>query len=118
MLRRSEAGSHLNPNLTGGILPHARHEKNLLTVLRCGSALFHFDARQTNLNDAGLVDPRNADIFEGSGIQFARLNILETCFVPTIKRLRIQVGIGAEQDRPPLGMGIHDEHDTQNLPRT
>ena len=42
---------------------------------------------------------------------------LETRFVPTIKRLRIQVGIGAEQDRSPLGMGIHDEHHTQIAPK-
>ena len=42
---------------------------------------------------------------------------LEACFVPTIKRLRIQVGIAAEQNRPPLGMGIHDEHDEQVAPK-
>ena len=42
---------------------------------------------------------------------------LETRFVPTIKRLRIQVGIAAEQDRPPPGAGIDDEHDTQITPK-
>ena len=39
---------------------------------------------------------------------------LEACFVPTIKRLRIQVGIGAEQHRSPLSAGIHHKHDTQD----
>ena len=42
---------------------------------------------------------------------------LEARFVPTIKRLRIHVGIGAEQDRPPLGAGIHYEHDSQIAPK-
>ena len=42
---------------------------------------------------------------------------LETRFVATIKRLRIQVGIGAEQDRSSLGAGIHPKHDSQSLPR-
>ena len=42
---------------------------------------------------------------------------LEACFVPTIKRLRIQVGIGAEQDRSPLGAGIHHKHDSQVAPK-
>ena len=42
---------------------------------------------------------------------------LETRFVATIKRLRIQVGIGAEQDRPPLGAGIHHKHDSQVTPK-
>ena len=42
---------------------------------------------------------------------------LEACFVPTIKCLRIQIGIGAEQNRPPLGMGIDDEHHTQITPK-
>ena len=42
---------------------------------------------------------------------------LEACFVPTIKRLRIQVGIGAEQHRSPLGAGIHHKHDTQIAPK-
>ncbi len=42
---------------------------------------------------------------------------LEACFVSTIKRLRIQVGIAAEQDRPTLGMGIDDEHHTQIAPK-
>ena len=42
---------------------------------------------------------------------------LEARFVPTIKRLRIQVGIGAEQHRPSLGAGIDDEHDTQIAPK-
>ena len=42
---------------------------------------------------------------------------LETRFVPTIKRLCIQVGIGAEQDRSPLGAGIHHQHNTQVAPK-
>ena len=42
---------------------------------------------------------------------------LEARFVATIKRLRIQVGIGAEQHRPPLGAGIDDEHHTQIAPK-
>ena len=42
---------------------------------------------------------------------------LEACFVPTIKRLRVQVGIGAEQHRPPLATGVHHEHHTQVAPK-
>ena len=42
---------------------------------------------------------------------------LEARFVATIKRLRIQVGIGAEQYRPSLGAGIDDEHHTQIAPK-
>ena len=42
---------------------------------------------------------------------------LETRFVPAIKRLRIQVGVGAEQDRSPLGAGIHHKHDSQITPK-
>ena len=42
---------------------------------------------------------------------------LEARFVATIKRLRIQVGIGAEQNRPPLSAGIDDEHHTQVAPK-
>ena len=42
---------------------------------------------------------------------------LEARFVATIKRLRIQVGIGAEQHRSPLSAGIHHKHDTQVAPK-
>ena len=42
---------------------------------------------------------------------------LKARFVPAIKPLRVQVGIRAEQDCPPLGTGIDREHDTQMAPK-
>ena len=63
---------------------------------------------------AGLTGTQRRKLL---GVSEEKLD-LEARFVPTIKRLRTQVGISAEQDRLSVGAGIHDEHHTQNLPRT
>ena len=49
-------------------------------------------------------------------MQNSRFN-LETRLVAPVKRLRIQVEIAAEQDRPPPRAGIDHEHDTQVAPK-
>ena len=105
MLRNS-----LKQMLVEGAAFETRHGKPCLgiAVLLCASSLPRIKS------GGGLTGMQRRKLLGVSEEKFD----LETRFVPTIKRLRIQVGIGAEQDHPPLGVGIHDEHDTQNLPRT
>ena len=105
MLRNS-----LKQMLVEGAAFETRHGKPCLgiAVLLCVSSLPRIKS------GGGLTGIQRRKLLGVSEEKFD----LETRFVPTKKRLRIQVGIGAEQHRPPLGAGIHDEHDAQSLPRT